>query len=97
MEKAADACRQGDLDTIKALQDTELRRLISKRDEDGRYGVPGYVQTFLHVLTMTSAIAEPCCTQLLLVVTLTCLSSLSQRGHQQASTSEMKRCYWLKP
>lgn len=36
MEKAADACRQGDLDTIKGLSDTELQRLIPKRDEDGR-------------------------------------------------------------
>ena len=36
MEAAADACRQGNMQTIKSLPDTELQRLLGKTDEDGR-------------------------------------------------------------
>ena len=36
MESAADACRQGNLQRIKSLPDSELQRLLSKTDEDGR-------------------------------------------------------------
>ena len=36
MEAAADACRQGDLQTIQGLPDSELQRLLAKTDQDGR-------------------------------------------------------------
>ena len=36
MEGAADACRQGNLQQIESLPDSELQRLLSKTDEDGR-------------------------------------------------------------
>jgi len=37
MEAAADACRQGNLKVVESLPDSELQRLLSKTDEDGRW------------------------------------------------------------
>ena len=36
MEKACEAARQGNLEYIGSLSDSELGRLINKVDEDGR-------------------------------------------------------------
>lgn len=36
MDVVADACRQGNLQQIESLPDSELQRLLSKTDEDGR-------------------------------------------------------------
>ena len=36
MEAAADACRQGNIKQVESLPESELQRLLGKKDEDGR-------------------------------------------------------------